>query len=262
MNTDQKMEYLNLTAEIERLSKQKNEIQTNIDKMSKQTEEAYMKRREAVQGYESLKLEAVETEKKLGEMRLELQTKGSSLDAKEKEISIKSERLAEDKKTFSNERKLYSKSFEDFQSKAAELKQRELEVEKKEKELSEKLEDYTLKERHVSETLNISKTELTAEINDAKSEKVSLKQAREEMELAKEAFLNKSKDIDARIASVNKKMEEERKAFLEEKKTLQESNRKKELELVRKEKEIDNNLLVVKTMKENLEIQHAKKHKK
>jgi hypothetical protein len=63
------------------------------------------------------------------------------------------------------------------------------------------------------------------------------------------------------LAEMQEKLDKQKSKFDTEKKAADESFRKRELELVRKEKELADQLLIVKTRLENIEIQAGKKKK-
>lgn len=255
------MKTVELKNDIDRLEKQRAEIEAQIAGMIKQTEEYYQKRRKAAQELDAVKLENESFIKNLQSEKTALVSQKSELEKKKLEFGIILERHAESKEAFSKERAIYRDKQEELSLLERQIKDKlesltvaELALDKEADELAVVLahncaEGKKLKESQgkLEELLNSNKakeSELNQQLSEISSKRdelldeFSLKE--KALKIREEDFekhaVSKDKDFDLRDASL----------------------KKRELDIARKEKELNKLSQDLKARKEQIEIEEGR----
>lgn len=260
--TEDQKKAINIQTEIDRLSKQQGALESSIKTMAAQTEEWYAKRQQAGKEYEDLKLDSEKLLKSIQAQREEIEQKKRDLVAEEKKVLTLREKLNEDKAIFSAERGAFRDRTKELEEKEASFLERAKELEAEEKKLTARKDDQFAAEKMLSEKLrNADSVKETSSINQntLQSEITKAKQAQEEAEKAKADYEKRKNLTNGKLAEFQKVLDVEKAAFLKEKSSAEEGLRKRELEIVRREKQIENSEAIVKSKLEEIELQASKK---
>jgi hypothetical protein len=250
---------LNLSGDIEKLTKQKVVMQEMVEKLAKQHDELVGKRRDASLEYERLMSFIMEETKKHSDLKNSLEKKIIELGNREAKLSDSEVAISEERANLASDKKTYEALNSGAFEKANELSQKERDLAARSKVLEEREEHFASLSKKLSEDAEALQTRLTAEVSEATSEKVLAKLAKEEAEKTVAEHKKKISEVEDRVSKMQEKLDVQQHVFDVEKKVQDEALRKRELELVRKEKDLNDQLLIVKTRLENIELQAARK---
>jgi len=251
-----------LSGEVKKLNDQEVVLRDQVAKLAAQADEFYEKRRAAAMQFETEMLESKSVLKKAEEARTQTQQERKILDKEKRDVSILREKLNQDKEAFRLEKLSYqatSKLITD-QEKSVSLKLRELDD--KDRDLGKLRDELTLQLNETAET----RKKLTDELQDVKRETVELRAKKAEANGQKTEYLKKQEELDSLKSALLEKHETEVSAVRKMKSeqeaeslAKEESLRRRELALVRAEKQMDEKKKDLKAREEKLEIERAKK---
>lgn len=249
-----------LSGEIERLTKQEASLKASVDELAGKYNEFFEKRQKAAEQAESLKLEMAEAEKKnmirIGEFR-KIEEK---IEDQKKQLSIREDKIRSEKEALSKERSIHINFVKANEDLLEDVKTEQKKLAEKQAKLNEDYELLEAKKIQIDNDWNALKdTEKEIETRiklieikdaDLKKQEDALSAERSKMLAKVEEEKKKSEDY---VAGVDKKNLETQADFEAQREVL----KKRELDIIRREKAIQNQEISLKSREENFEIKEA-----
>lgn len=266
---DQMLEQLGLKPEqfegmqhaaIEKLDDQERVLKQSVEKMAKQTEELYLKRQSHAQAAEQMKIEMQENEKKYAVKLGEFQRLEQKLKDREQTVIIREDKLRVDKEALGKERSIYGNEKKNIVDELEKVRFENAQLNTRKKDLdlqADGIADDRYKLEKDMDKLNKAKESNEGLARENAAERAALNND-------KKAFEDEKKIFEETIFSERAKLNADKKAHDEatenhklESGNLYDSLQKRQLDIVRKEKEVKSQETDIKARLEALEIKEA-----
>lgn len=250
-----------LVGETEQLAKQEKVLCDQISAHAEKINDLYLQRQRAAQLHEQDRVEIENERKKIEAFRSQVQQEKTNSEREKQEIRLLRQKLNEDKEQYRVEVLAFNASREKLEADIKKQSQVLAELDTKSKALELQKDELYITQARVNEDskkLLIEKEKFEADKAILAGEIATAKNHRADAQNEKEKYEALKITLENEYAESSQKLEDRIKSFEAEKVAVLEGFRKRELEIVRKEKEIEAFHASMQRKKEDAEIKEAK----
>jgi chromosome segregation ATPase len=250
------------SGEIEKLEKQERVLLESIDRMAKKTEEQYLERQKLSQVMDSERLEIENGKKAILALKNDVSEAKAALERDKRDVTALHVKLDEAKGVFRQERAVYEERLANLEAGEKSLHKNLSDLGEKEKILENLKDELYLKKRDLDIALKEAgelKAKLDSEKNDLLSLKLAIDDERKRNHDQKDSLDKRETAIETLVKEAQEELTRSKESFYLEKRNSEESLRKREVAVAKKERFIEETEASIRKKHEDAIIEEGRK---
>jgi hypothetical protein len=251
--------------DIDKLQKQEKVLLESIDRMAKKTEEQYKERQKLSQAMDAERLAVENGKQELLVIRKEIADARTALEREKQDLTALHVRLNDAKEIFRQERVAYSDRMLKLEANEKAFYKTSADILQKDKDLDNLKDELYLKILELDQRLEDTK-KLQEKIASDKNELLSLKLLVDNAKQSSEAQAKENEavklSLERLMLDAKDQITKDKESFYEEKRATEESLRKREVEVAKKEKFVDETEASIRQKLDEVVIEEGRRKKK